>query len=201
VVGAAEADEPAERVEVPCQLTYTAAAGDYWLRLADAAGVSLADMLAANDASTSTPIHPGDEICLPAGAAMPSPPTTAPPAAPPTTAPTQLAPPTTAAAPAPTAPPTTAMPDVATVQDIIREVWPDDLEERALEVARRESTFRPTARNWCCYGLFQIYWEVHRGWLDDLGITSATQLFDARTNATAAYHLYLRSGGWGPWGG
>ena len=84
-------------------------------------------------------------------------------------------------------------------QAVIREVWPDDLEEQALRVAQRESNFVVTARNYCCYGLFQIYWSVHRGWLDELGITSSEQLYDARLNATAALHLYMRSGGWGPW--
>jgi hypothetical protein len=87
------------------------------------------------------------------------------------------------------------------VQAIIRAVWPDDLEDKAIEVARRESTFRPTAKNFCCYGIFQIYWEVHRSWLAGMGITSAEQLYDPTLNARAALALYQRSGGWGPWGG
>ena len=85
------------------------------------------------------------------------------------------------------------------MKQIIRDVWPDDLEERALEIANRESRFVPTAKNFCCYGLFQIYFEVHKSWLDDLGVTRAEQLFDPLTNARAAYTLYQRSGGWGPW--
>ena len=56
-----------------------------------------------------------------------------------------------------------------------------------------------TARNSCCYGLFQINWTPHKGWLAGLGITSPEQLFDATNNAYAAYALYQRSGGWGPW--
>jgi hypothetical protein len=79
-------------------------------------------------------------------------------------------------------------------------VWPDELEERALQIVDRESNFVPTAKNYCCYGLFQIYYEVHRSWLADIGITSATQLFDPATNARAAYVLYQRAGGFGPWG-
>ena len=84
---------------------------------------------------------------------------------------------------------------------IIRDVWPDDLEEKALEVAWRESNYRPTAKNSCCYGVFQMYWSVHRSWLGTIGITSADQLYDPTLNARAALALYERSGGWGPWGG
>jgi len=87
------------------------------------------------------------------------------------------------------------------VQAIIREVFPDDIEDYALEVAYRESRYVPTAKNFCCYGIFQIYWNVHKSWLADLGITSDQQLYDARTNIEAAYALYQRAGGWGPWGG
>lgn len=84
------------------------------------------------------------------------------------------------------------------VEAVIRDVWPDDLEDRAVAIAWRESRHQPGVRNACCYGLFQIYFTVHRGWLADLGITSASQLFDARTNATAALALYERNG-WAPW--
>jgi hypothetical protein len=87
----------------------------------------------------------------------------------------------------------------AEVEAIIRDVWPDDLEDEALRIARRESNLQPTARNACCYGLFQIYFTVHRGWLSALGITSAEQLFDPHKAATAGYALYQRSGGWAPW--
>ena len=56
-------------------------------------------------------------------------------------------------------------------------------------------------RNWCCYGLFQIKWDSHQSWLAGLGITSAEQLYDPLVNAHAALMLYMRAGGWGPWGG
>jgi hypothetical protein len=85
--------------------------------------------------------------------------------------------------------------------DIIRSVWPDDLEERALEIAWRESNHRSNVNNWCCYGLFQIHWTAHRSWLAGFGVTSASQLYDPTVNATVAYALYQRAGGWGPWGG
>ncbi|HSH11203.1 MAG TPA: transglycosylase SLT domain-containing protein [Ilumatobacter sp.] len=85
---------------------------------------------------------------------------------------------------------------------MIREIWPDELEERALQIAWRESNYQPGVYNgWCCYGVFQIYWTVHRSWLDDYGITSSNDLLDARKNIQAAYGLYQRSGGFGPWGG
>jgi len=197
VNGPATADELAVRVEPVCGLVYTAHEGDYWLRIANAAGVSLGAVLDANLASSNTPIYPGDDVCLPAGARMPSappPPTTAPPA---TTAPKATTPPAT------TAPPTTAPPAPLTqdqVVQIIRDVWPDDLEQRAIEIAYRESRLVPTAYNgWCCYGLFQIHWGAHQGWLDDIGVTAPQQLYDARVNAQVALQIYVRAGGWGPW--
>ncbi|MEP6296280.1 MAG: hypothetical protein ABJ382_03065, partial [Ilumatobacter sp.] len=102
-----------------------------------------------------------------------------------------------------TAVPTTGTPNTGAsadeVKQIIRDVWPDELEERALEIAFRESRYVPTAKNYCCYGIFQIYWSVHRSWLSGIGITSDQQLFDPATNARAAYALYQRAGGWGPW--
>ena len=84
------------------------------------------------------------------------------------------------------------------VEAIIRDVWPDHLENEAVRIAKRESNLQPEVRNACCFGLFQIYYNVHRSWLADLGITSSNQLFDARTNAEAAYALYQRNG-WQPW--
>jgi hypothetical protein len=86
-----------------------------------------------------------------------------------------------------------------TVEQIIRDVWPDDLEDRALTIATRESRLIPTARNYCCHGLFQIYWSIHRGWLATYGVTNVEQLYDAETNARMALVLFQRAGGWGPW--
>jgi hypothetical protein len=233
--------QPAAAAAPVCAMSYTVGAGDYWLRIADESGLGLDVVLAANGATTDTAIHPGDQVCLPAGATMPSPPpapTTT--TAPPTTAPTTTAPapassssgssassssgggsgssgrsPTTTQAPSPPttrAPSTTAAPATTVpratastessdqVIALIREIWPDDLEERAITVARRESGLRPGAYNGhCCYGVFQIYWSSHRGWLANHGVTSSAQLLDARTNITMAYEIYRRSGGWGPW--
>jgi hypothetical protein len=200
----------------PCGAEYELVAGDYWIRIADAAGVSLAELLDVNDSSVDTVLVPGRSICLPVGAATPSPPTTVAPA----TTPAPTAP---AAAPAPTAPATTSAPSRPTstvapaptttvaarpaavprsqAVEIIREVWPDDLEERAIDIAWRESNHRSNVNNYCCYGLFQIHWEAHRSWLSTLGVTSVSQLYDPVVNATVAYTLYQRSGGFGPWGG
>ena len=84
---------------------------------------------------------------------------------------------------------------------MIRDIWPDDLEDQALRIAWRESNYRPdvTSSSGCCVGVFQLNWDSHQGWMAALGITSRSQLFDARTNIEAAYALYQRSGGWGPW--
>ena len=46
--------------------------------------------------------------------------------------------------------------------------------------------------------MFAIYFEMGKSWLADLGVTSADQLYDARTNIPAAYHLYTLAG-WEPW--
>ena len=170
-----------------CAVDYIVQSGDYWIGIADGAGVPLAELLTANGANVSTPLYPGADICLPAGATTP---TTA---APTTAAPSTAAPTTTAATPPPS--PVGA----EEVEQIIRDVWPDELEDRALVIAYRESRYSPTAKNYCCYGLFQIYWEVHDSWLGGIGVTSAQQLYDPATNARAAYALYQRSGGWGPW--
>ena len=88
----------------------------------------------------------------------------------------------------------------AEVVQFIRDAWPDELEERALAIAQRESKLQPSALNVskCCYGLFQIYYRWHTTWLPQVGVTSPAQMFDPRLNAAAAYRLYQRNG-WGPW--
>jgi LysM repeat protein len=205
---AATVDVVAERLVPACPQTYTAAPGDSWYRIADEAGVTPSQLLAENNATTETVILPGDDICLPEGAAMPNPPTTV---TPPTTEPATTAPAPTATeatsttAPSTTAPTTTAAPIAnmsrSEVQELIRQTWPDDEVENALAVAKRESNFIATADNgWCCVGVFQINWTAHRGWLDDFGINERSDLFDARKNVAAAYHMWQQSG-WGPWGG
>lgn len=122
-----------------------------------------------------------------------------------TEAPSTQAPATTEAAPAtteePAYEPPADIPNGGEVEQMIRDIWPDHLEEKALQIAWRESNFRPdvTSSIGCCLGVFQIHWPAHQSWLAGMGITERSQLFDARTNIRAAYALYQRSGGWGPW--
>ncbi|MFZ9017711.1 MAG: LysM peptidoglycan-binding domain-containing protein [Ilumatobacteraceae bacterium] len=203
----AETSTTAERIGPECSLTYTAGSGDSWYRIADEAGVPVDDLLDENSATLVTVIHPGDTICLPAGASMPVPPTTSPPTtSPPTTAPPTTHPPTTN--PPTTSPPTTNPPQPpsgrlspAEVQDLIRRTWPADQVDKALAVAWRESNYIATADNgWCCVGVFQIHWTVHRSWLGQFGIHERNDLKDAHKNIAAAHHLWQRQG-WGPWGG
>ena len=195
-----------------CANTYEIVAGDFWVRIAGASGVELHELLETNGANNETMLYPGKTICLPADATPPTQstaaPTTAPTTATPTTAPPTTDPPTTQAPttdpPTTEAPPTTrptSIPSGGEVEALIREIWPDDLEQRALEIAWRESNYRPdvTSSTGCCVGVFQMHWEAHQSWLVDMGITSRDQLFDARTNIEAAYTLYQRSGGWAPW--
>ena len=90
----------------------------------------------------------------------------------------------------------------AQIIQIIRDVWPDQLEERAIRIARRESRLNPQVigiPNECCYGLFQIYYRWHKGWLPRIGVTTPRQLLDPITNVTAALEIYRRNNGWGPW--
>lgn len=85
-----------------------------------------------------------------------------------------------------------------TVEDMIRAVWPDQLEARAIKIAYRESRFKCCERTWCCWGIFQIHRD-HLPWLCGLGFACTTQdLYDPMTNIEAAYRLYQRDG-WAPW--
>lgn len=89
------------------------------------------------------------------------------------------------------------------VEQIIRDVWggePQWVIDKAVRTAWRESNHVPTVRNYCCFGLFQIYYSQHRAWLGDYGVNQASDLFDPYTNATVALALY-HSSGWGPWAG
>jgi soluble lytic murein transglycosylase-like protein len=102
--------------------------------------------------------------------------------------------------PAPAPEPVAEGSDPMSVEGIIRDVWPDNIEDWAVRIATRESRLTPHVRNSCCWGLFQIHWTAHRAWLtSDFGITSPEQLYDARTNATVALALYNQVG-CRPWG-
>ena len=223
--------------------TYTVRAGDSLYGISRRLGVSLTSLLAANQLTVSSVIHPGRQLAVPAatGAPVPTaPPTTAPPTTPRSgstgtyvveagdslfgisralgvpfasllsanglTAASLILPGRALTVPsASAAPPSTTSPSIAPsavsraeAERIIREVWPDALEQRAVDIARRESGLRPTAQNSCCVGLFQIYYDVHSAWLAGLGIGSRHALFDAHANARAALALYQQAG-WAPW--
>ena len=213
----AAAPKPAaatQSADKACVSTYTVASGDSWSTIANRAQITMKVLLAANNATVKTVLLPGRSVCLPTGAVAPGPPSTKPPSTtqpkPATTVPkpaTTVPKPATTqpATPPVTTPPATTQPPPpantytkAQVAQIIRDVWPDDLEDEAIRIATRESNLVPTVRNYCCYGLFQIYYSAHRTWLASMGITSAGQLYDPLVNATAAYALY-RNSGWAPW--
>lgn len=201
----------ADDVEVTrvCANNYDVVTGDYWILIADKVDLTLKEVLSANNATADSPLYPGRTICLPwnaspattdAASTTAAPTTTATTAKPTasTTSPTTVAPATTAAPTTTAAPPKNAYTKEQVAQ-IIRDVWPDELEDEAIRIATRESNLIPTVRNWCCYGLFQIYFNANKASLASWGITSASQLYDPKVNAYAAYAMYLRAGGWGPW--
>jgi LysM repeat protein len=162
-----------------CARPYVAVDNDSWSRIADKTGVTVKSLLAANKATTSTMILVGDTVCLPKGTTWKQPSTEA-------TGLRNL--------PAPKVRYTRAQAAAA-----IREVFPAGLEARAIALATRESKLAAASYTSCCVGLFQINWWAHKPWLKDIGVTKASQLLDAKTNARAAYAIYKRSGGWSPW--
>jgi LysM repeat protein len=164
---------PATASASTCSATYAARPGDSWWSIASRHQMSLQRVLSLNKANTSSTILIGDKLCVAKSAV---------------------------ARPAPSA--KRVKYSQAQVIQIIREEWPDELEKRAIQIVRRESKFNPYAigiPNNCCYGLFQIYYRWHKSWLPNVGVNSAEQLLDPRLNAKAAYRMYQRNGGWGPW--
>lgn len=80
-------------------------------------------------------------------------------------------------------------------EQIIRDIWPDDIEDWAVRIAKRESSpaLVVTAHNACCYGIFQIHFQAHRAWLGDYGVHQPSDLYDPAVNATVALALYMAS--------
>jgi LysM repeat protein len=198
-VSAAAQAQRVSSVSRNCPKTYKVAAGQGWYVIAKKVGVPLKDLLAVNHARTSTKLYPGGIICLPIKAVVTT--TTVKPTTttkkPTTTTTVKVAPKVTTTTAKPT--PAAHVYTRAEVIQIIRDTWPDNLEDEAIRIATRESNLVPTAKNACCYGLFQIYFNVHKGWLATIGVTSAAQLLDPKVNAYAALVMYVRAGGWGPW--
>jgi Peptidase family M23/LysM domain len=48
-----------------CAKTYDVVAGDFWVKIAQKSGVSIASLFAINNATASTPLFPGNQLCLP----------------------------------------------------------------------------------------------------------------------------------------
>ena len=118
--------------------------------------------------------------------------------APKSTAPAAKPPPTTAK-PAPT---TTAKPNrlysTEEVKSLIRQMWPADSVDKALDVAWKESNYLAGADNgWCCLGVFQINYPSHQRRLAARGL-GRDGLFDARVNIEIALEIF-REQGWSPW--
>jgi len=163
------------KVATGCAKTYTAVPNDSWNRIASKVNVPMSLLLKVNKANTQSLLLIGDVICLPKSATTKDPSTTL-----------------KLKAPA-------KRYTVKQSAAIIREIWPDKLEDRAIAIAKRESKLNAASYNGCCVGLFQIHWLAHRSWLKNIGITSASQLLDARVNAKAGYAIYKRSNGWAAW--
>ena len=171
-----------------CGAKFSVQLGDSWSLLADYAGVGTRELLQVNRANARTVIVPGDELCVPSGARMrrPAPVVTTQPAR-------------RASSPKPVVVVAAKRFTVAQSTQIIRDVFPDALEKRALEIVQRESHTNAAAYNFCCYGLFQIHFQAHKSWLATIGVTSPSQLLDAGANARAALTLYKRSNSWAAW--
>jgi len=171
-----------------CGSYYVVRPGDSWTLIADRASISTRTLLEANSATARDMLYPEDELCLPPGVRVVIPTTTV-----------SARPATSVAVATTTTEVIPPAPSTADAEAIIRAIWPDDLEDRAVEIAIRESRLQANVHNWCCYGLFQIHWGAHKSWLPSIGVTTKSQLYDAETNARAALKLYERAGGWGPW--
>ena len=171
-----------------CGAKFKVQLGDSWSLLADYAGVGTRELLQVNKANARTVIVPGDELCVPSGARMRRPAPVA------TTQPARRA-----SSPKPVVVVAAKRFTAAQSTRIIRDVFPDALEKRALEIVQRESRINAAAYNFCCYGLFQIHFQAHKSWLATMGVTNPSQLLDAGTNARAALTLYKRSNSWAAW--
>jgi LysM repeat protein len=166
----------ARPAQTQCAVSYKVVRGDSWWTISRKAGTSLSAVLKANTAKTSTKLLVGKSICLPKSAKASTP-----------------------SSRGLVLPPPAKIYSARKSTAIIREIFPKRLQTRALAIAKRESRLNAAAYNWCCVGLFQLNWYSHNKWLGQMGVTAPEQLLDARVNAEAAYALYKRSNGWGPW--
>lgn len=161
-----------------CSGKYTVKAGDSWNRIANLYSVSATELAAVNGKTINSTLLIGQVLCLPAGAKTPTSTSTS-------STPTTSAPKRTYTQ--------------SELEQIVRDHWPDELEKEAFYVVYRESRWVPTAKNFCCYGLFQLNWLAHQSWMRGYGISDPSQLLNPETNARLAYVVYQRSGSWKPW--
>jgi hypothetical protein len=171
--------------------------GDSWYGIASRAGVKAGPLAAVNGKTLASPLKVGQIICLPEGARRP--PTTTTTTRPPQTSGAQSGSQTSAndMRQVPYNPSRLYSP--ADVEQIVRAVWPDHLENDALYVVQRESRFNPGSRSRCCIGIFQINWGSHKRWMANYGVTNPAQLLDPEVNARMALVTWERSGSWRPW--
>lgn len=69
---AAASGRPAANQMPACAKTYDVVSGDYWIKIASKTGVTTSALYAANNASASTALYPGMQICLPDSATVPT---------------------------------------------------------------------------------------------------------------------------------
>lgn len=170
-----------------CSGEYTVKAGDSWSLIASRYSVTSTELASVNKKNVRSTLLIGDVLCLPVGAKAPAA----------TTAPSSGGSSSGGSNRTYTR---------AELEQIVRDVWPDELEKNAFYIVNRESRWTPNVKNaWpsaenpCCYGLFQINWTAHKSWMKEQGVTSPTQLFDPVINARMAYMIYQRAGSWQPW--
>jgi molecular chaperone DnaK len=101
----------------------------------------------------------------------------------------------------PTSTPSTAVPSTPEeIEAMIRDIWPDDVEDYAITVARTASNLNPGEQDpTCCYGLFQILFDPSSPLLSNRDVTTSEQLLDPVLNTTIALDLYNEFNGFGPW--
>ena len=176
-----------------CGLDYVVQPGDSWYGIAERAGVKAGPLAAVNGKTLSSPLKVGQTICLPEGARRPAVTTT-------TTRPPQASGQATSSNDMRQVPYNpTRWYTPAEVEQIVRAVWPDHLENDAIFVVQRESRFNPGSRSSCCIGIFQINWRSHKKWLANYGVTDPAQLLDPEVNARMGLVAWERSGSWRPW--
>ena len=122
-----------------CGLDYVVQPGDSWYGIASRAGVKAGPLAAVNGKTLSSPLKVGQTICLPEGARRP-----------PATTTTTTRPPQQSASGQNSANDMRLVPYEPSrlysrddVEQIVRTVWPDHLENDALFVVQRESRLNP----------------------------------------------------------